>query len=362
MISTNGAGGRWMVTIICALLGALPLCVSSFTTNRAWRVDHSPVRQQVGQQKPRDPTRMQLLGHNLANNAWDLVEMGNASQLRSRRNMFQFGVTATLALSTACQSAQASTTDPKTGILLPSEGEIETSIPLVWDDSEDGNPFASMGRDKFSRLDMTPDRVFYNDPRFVEHVDENAVRKMTQYISGQFLRPGDSVLDLCSSWTSHIDPSVFVQKDLTRVAGLGMNEKELTANPSLTEWTILDLNANKDTKLPYETSSFDAVLCQLSIDYLIHPLEVMKEVGRVLKPGGRVAILFSNRLFLSKAVGLWTGADDIDHAYTVGSYLHYSFGGFEDIKAEDLSTRKGNGKNKPIVGDPIYVVTAKKAI
>eukprot|EP00978_Attheya_sp_CCMP212_P047864 scaffold441080_cov63-Attheya_sp.AAC.1 len=343
MISTNGAGGWWMVTIMCAMLAALPLCVSSFTTNRAWRFDHSSVRQQVGQHKPWDPTRMKLLGHNLANNAWDLVEMADASQLRSRRNMFQIGVTATLiALSTACQSAQASTTDPKTGILLPSEGEIETSIPLVWDDSEDGNPFASMGRDKFSRLDMTPDGVFYNDPRFVEHVDENAVQKMTR-------------------WTSHIDPSV-VAKDLTRVAGLGMNEKELTANPSLTEWTIRDLNANKDTKLPYETSSFDAVLCQLSIDYLVHPLEVMKEVGRVLKPGGRVAILFSNRLFLSKAVGLWTGADDIDHAYTVGSYLHYSFGGFEDIKAEDLSTRKGNGKNKPIVGDPIYVVTAKKAI
>jgi hypothetical protein len=46
-------------------------------------------------------------------------------------------------------------------------------------------------------------------------------------------------------------------------------------------------------------------------------------MGRVLKPGGKVHIIFSNRLFLSKAVALWTGADDIDHAFTVGSYLHF---------------------------------------
>jgi hypothetical protein len=47
-------------------------------------------------------------------------------------------------------------------------------------------------------------------------------------------------------------------------------------------------------------------------------------------------------LFIQKAVALWTGADDIDHAYTVGCYLHFSGGGFQDIVAEDLSMRKGS--------------------
>jgi hypothetical protein len=76
-----------------------------------------------------------------------------------------------------------------------------------------------------------------------------------------------------------------------------------------------------------------------------------------LQPGGKVYILFSNRLFIQKAVALWTGADDIDHAFTVGGYLHFSDGGFEDIKAEDLSSRKG----KKIAGDPLYVVSGVKA-
>lgn len=140
-----------------------------------------------------------------------------------------------------------------------------------------------------------------------------------------------------------------------------MNAKELEANTALTEWAVQDLNESKNVKLPYESDNFDVVMCQLSIDYLIHPLEVMKEVGRVLKPGGKVAVIISNRLFLTKAVGLWTGSDDIEHAYTVGSYLRYCGGGFSDIKAEDLSTRKKNGKERVIVGDPLYVITATKS-
>lgn len=247
--------------------------------------------------------------------------------------------------------ANASIKDPKTGILLPSEGEIEAAIPSSWD--EDDNPFLSMGKDKFARLDSAPDSDFYADPRFVEHVDENAVKSMTDYID-HFLEPGDTVLDLCSSWTSHISPGTKEKLNI-KVSGLGMNQQELEANKVLANWTVMDLNKDSP-KLPYDDASFDKVVCQLSIDYLTRPLDVMKEVSRVLKPNGKVAILFSNRLFIQKAVGLWTGADDIDHAYTVGAYLHYSGGRFEDIKAKDLSQRKG----KLIAGDPLYVVTAVK--
>mmetsp|Transcript_29343 Transcript_29343/g.47595 ORF Transcript_29343/g.47595 Transcript_29343/m.47595 type:complete len:321 (+) Transcript_29343:112-1074(+) len=262
----------------------------------------------------------------------------------------------TIIITSQQQPANAAVRDPKTGILLPSVGEIESSIPQPWD--EDDNPFTSLSDTvSFSRLDASDDKIFYAEPRFVEHVDQQAVESMTSYVTDRLLRNGDSVLDLCSSWTSHIAPGKL---ELKRVAGLGMNAKELEANTALTEWTVQDLNENKHVKLPYGNDSFDVVMCQLSIDYLIHPLEVMKEVARVLKPGGKVAILISNRLFLTKAVGLWTGSDDIEHAYTVGSYLRYCGGDFGDIKAEDLSIRKKNGKERVIVGDPLYVITATK--
>ena len=239
-------------------------------------------------------------------------------------------------------------TDPKTGIALPEIGEIESSIPNEWIE----NPFTGNTKSIFGRLDSTPDSNFYTEPRFVEHVDQNAVRAMTDYISNQAIQDSDSILDLCSSWTSHID----TKAKMNLVAGLGMNEIELKANPVLSEYIVRDLNDNPT--LPYSDNAFSVVLCQLSIDYLTKPLDIMKEVSRVLKPGGKVHILFSNRLFIQKAVAVWTGADDIDHAYTVGSYLAFCNGEFENIQARDLSTRQG--RKKMIVGDPLYVVIATK--
>jgi ribonuclease HII len=248
--------------------------------------------------------------------------------------------------------AEAMTNDPKTGTALPDKGEIETSIPTDW--STVDNPLEGDEKALFGTLDSSSDSIFYSDPRFVEHVDDQAVGILTSYVSQTVAHiPDAAVLDLCSSWTSHLEPKV----SCARVAGLGMNAKELQANAVLTEWTVQDLN--KNANLPYASGSFDTIFCQLSIDYLRQPLEVCREIGRVLKSGGTAHVLFSNRLFLSKAVGIWTGADDIDHAFTVGAYFHFCRDGlFRDIQAKDLSVRKG--RNQRISGDPLYVVTATR--
>ena len=285
-----------------------------------------------------------------------LEKTNELSKLPNRRSFVGKMISSLVALQlSTVKPSVAMTLDKKTGIALPDPGEIEGAIPEDW--TKVDNPFEetdSSSKSMFSRLDSTPDSIFYTDPRFVEHVDDNAVQLMTEYISSAVASGGDSVLDLCSSWTSHFDRTK--SRRPTRFSGLGMNEKELQANNVLTDWVVQDLNAKP--KLPYENDTFDTILCQLSIDYLTSPLEVLKEAGRVLKPGGKIHILFSNRLFLSKAVGLWTGADDIDHAFYVGSYLHFSGGSFGSIMAKDLSTRKGRGNQ--IVGDPLYVVTAAK--
>jgi SAM-dependent methyltransferase len=126
------------------------------------------------------------------------------------------------------------------------------------------------------------------------------------------------------------------------------------ARRQLTEYAVADLNERP--VLPYNDTSFDAVVCALSIDYLTQPLAVLREVSRVLRPGGSAAIVFSDRLFLTKAVAVWTGAGDLDHVYTVGQYFHYCGPGcFEAPKAIDLLPgRKG--------GDPLYAVVARKPL
>ena len=225
----------------------------------------------------------------------------------SRQDFFRVGASTLLLLQPTATNAMM--TDPKTGIALPEEGEIEKSIPTDWKDVD--NPVEATGSagsssSGFGRLDSSPDSLFYTDPRFVEHVDEQAVKSMTNYISsdaiGSISAEGDvRVLDLCSSWTSHIDLSPTGSTGSNKkvsVSGLGMNAKELAQNPVLNDWVVKDLNDKPI--LPYDDNTFDVVLCQLSIDYLTRPLEVLKEAGRVLKPNGTVHILFSNRLFLSK--------------------------------------------------------------
>ena len=80
--------------------------------------------------------------------------------------------------------------------------------------------------------------------------------------------------------------------------GIGLNEAELDANPSLHERRVADLNASP--ALPYDDDSFDAVICSLSVEYLTQPLEIAREIARVLTPGGVAIFTFSNRYFPTK--------------------------------------------------------------
>eukprot|EP00957_Ditylum_brightwellii_P174633 13297194-Ditylum_brightwellii.AAC.1 len=115
------------------------------------------------------------------------------------------------------------------------------------------------------------------------------------------------VLDLCSSWISHL-PNDGVS--LGRVVGVGMNEAELKANQQLTEYYTQDLNKQPDLS-QFDDESFDVVCNVVSVDYLTQPLDIFKEVHRVLRPGGVSLVSFSNRCFPTKAVAMWLQADDI---------------------------------------------------
>jgi hypothetical protein len=122
----------------------------------------------------------------------------------SRRDLFQklTNVGCVMASTTVLSpSANAVYSDPKTGMRFPDEGEISLAIPTDWAGVE--NPLDGDEKNQLSRLDKTPDSEFYSEPRFVEHVDDNAVKLMTEYITTKAVKTGDSVLDLCSSWTSH---------------------------------------------------------------------------------------------------------------------------------------------------------------
>lgn len=152
----------------------------------------------------------------------------------------------------------------------------------------------------FIRSDGNDDVWFYEVPRLVYHTDEPAVASLTQYYRSSIPARSD-ILDICSSWVSHY-PQEF-PRTMKSISGTGMNELELKYNGQLTAgYQTKDLN--DDPKLPYPDNSFDAVTCVVSMDYLVQPVEILKEVHRVLRPGGKIIVSQSNHCFPSKTIAM----------------------------------------------------------
>ena len=189
--------------------------------------------------------------------------------------------------------------------------------------------------------DPSSDRGFYLQPRFVNHIDDHAISELSVFYNdvlprsgqstdevGKASRPLPRVLDICSSWVSHIPLGGAQGGNTTRkpsareigmeVIGIGMNAAELAANPILSAWVVHDLNQEPDfasvgpllepgrgqagqVVSPEDLSTpFDAVICNVSIDYLSRPLEIMSSIARALRPGGEAYMAISNRCFPTK--------------------------------------------------------------
>lgn len=149
----------------------------------------------------------------------------------------------------------------------------------------------------FARQDETDDAVFYRPPRLVKHIDSWTRDTMANVFSSQLIERA-FVLDLMSSWVTHLP----VGRDDLTTLGLGMNERELAASPRLRWFVVHDLN--DVPTLPFEANSLDAVICAVSVEYLIRPIGVFRAVRDALKPGGVFINAFSYRCFPSKVMTL----------------------------------------------------------
>jgi ubiquinone/menaquinone biosynthesis C-methylase UbiE len=124
-----------------------------------------------------------------------------------------------------------------------------------------------------------------------------------------------------------------------------MSATEMSDNPQLSSFVVHDLN--REPRLPFDDASFDGVVCAVSVQYLIRPVEVFIDVRRVLRAGGPVVVSFSNRCFPTKAVTVWLANDDDGHRRLVRAYLERS--GFSDVRDRSVATSD----------DPLSVVSAR---
>ena len=197
----------------------------------------------------------------------------------------------------------------------------------------------------YERDDESADNRFYFVPRKVVHIDDGAIAALGR-LYAEALPVGGRLLDLMSSWRSHLPAGQRGRE----VVGLGMNAEEMADNPQLTKSLVHDVN--RDPRLPFGDEEFDGAMCAVSIQYVTHPLLVLREVRRVLRPHAPFVVSFSNRCFPTKAVAVWLGSTDAQHLSLVRSYFEAA-GGWKDVTEDDRSP-DGNG-------DPLYAVWARRS-
>ncbi|BEQ15292.1 methyltransferase domain-containing protein [Desulfoferula mesophila] len=186
-----------------------------------------------------------------------------------------------------------------------------------------GKPTDFLGGDALLRDDEAPDGDFYVEPRLVGHLDSQASAHVAA-LYGELIPPGARVLDLMSSYQSHLPPRL----ELAEVVGLGLNLAEMEANPQVDQALVRDVN--QEPELPFEAESFDAVICTVSVEYMTQPREMFVEAARVLRPGGVLAVSFSNRFFPPKAVHLWKELHDFEKLGLVLDYF-LECGAFDEL-------------------------------
>jgi len=196
----------------------------------------------------------------------------------------------------------------------------------------------------FERYDNADDEQFYLPPRLVTHIDDQAIAAVTQ-LYREYFPVGGHVLDLMSSWVSHLPEEI----EFARVVGLGMNQAELDANLRLHERVVQNLN--RVPELPFADGAFDGAGICVSVQYLIQPVRVFREISRVLRPGAPLVVTFSNRCFPTKAVAIWQSLGDGEHTRLVQQYFEAS-GNWTDIQALDRSPSGWRG-------DPLYAVVGR---
>jgi SAM-dependent methyltransferase len=102
------------------------------------------------------------------------------------------------------------------------------------------------------------------------------------------LRPGVVALDAGCGRTTRLRD---YRDRIARLVGLDCDQAAGRENPYLDEFVLADL----EQPLPLADDSFDLVYANFVVEHLRHPERAFGEWRRVLRPGGRLILLTSNR-------------------------------------------------------------------
>lgn len=186
-----------------------------------------------------------------------------------------------------------------------------------------------------------------------------------------------SVLELGAAEESYLPKNL----KLARHVGVGLSDKLMDENPSLTEKLTVDLNkvvkdgdVDSDELRKLAEEPFDVVILANTAEYLMHPREVFKSIWLLLKPGGECLNAFCTKTAFDKfqraQTRMWRDYNDDQHMWVAGSFYQFSAGdGWENVRGFDISpeSAKNNFSEKGPLDflekgkdNNIYVVQATK--
>ena len=99
---------------------------------------------------------------------------------------------------------------------------------------------------------------------------------------------------------------------------------------------------NREPRLPFGDASFDGVILTVSVQYLTRPVEVFREVGRILRPGGPLVVTFYESDVSDEGgadmAGVWgRAADDVgEDVFAEGGGIFGDSGGGSECAAEGV--------------------------
>ena len=201
------------------------------------------------------------------------------------------------------------------------------------------------------KTDTADDQIFYRQPRYVHHLSDSFRKRLTNLYS-EYLLNHHIILDLMSSWVSHLPSNTRYKK----VIGHGMNEAELNANKRLDSFWIQNLN--KTQNMPIEDSSIDVGLIVAGWQYLQYPEKVSLELSRIIKSNSLLIISFTNRAFWTKAPNIWTYSSEEKRIEYVNAVLSNNGWRIEKIFNEKTQDKKLFGFYS-VDSDPFFSVIAR---
>jgi len=138
------------------------------------------------------------------------------------------------------------------------------------------------------------------------------------------VRDGDRVLDV-GCGTGFATEALIEETD--DVYGLDQSPHQLEkALAKLGGDDRVEFHLGDAERLPYETDSFDAVWSSGSIEYWPEPVQTLREMRRVCKPGGTVLVVGPNEpesrigRALADAIMLFYGESEADRMFEAAGY------------------------------------------